>query len=86
MELAAWTSIHFWLYNENMDAKPEQQPSQHLVGQQPYIGEDALRTLARMIARRLLAEPKYGANMPAQPNEAPEVLEETLTDLTDREE
>ncbi|HUV53350.1 MAG TPA: hypothetical protein VMW64_09800 [Dehalococcoidia bacterium] len=69
-----------------MDTNPEQRQSKQPAGQQPYIGEEALRTLARMIARRLLAEPKYGANMPAQPDEAPEALEETLTDLTDREE
>ncbi len=69
-----------------MDTNPEQRQSKQPAGQQPYIGEEALRTLARMIARRLLAEPKYGANMPAQPDEAPEAPEETLTDLTDREE
>ena len=69
-----------------MDTNPEQRQSKQPAGQQPYIGEEALRTLARMIARRLLAEPKYGANMPAQSDEAPEALKETLTDLTDREE
>jgi len=69
-----------------MDTNPEQRQSKQPAGQQPYIGEEALRTLARMIARRMLAEPKYGANMPAQPDEAPEALEETLTDLTNREE
>ena len=69
-----------------MDTNPEQRQSKQPAGQQPYIGEEALRTLARMIAHRLLAEPKCGANMPVQPDEAPEALEETLTDLTDREE
>lgn len=69
-----------------MDTNPEQRQSKQPVGQSLYIGEEALRTLARMIARRLLAEPKYGANMPAQPDEAPEAPKEMLTDLTDREE
>ena len=66
-----------------MDANTEQQPSELPVGQQPYIGEEALRPLARMIARRLLAERKcrVGISGNAQPGALPEAPEESLADL-----
>ena len=67
-----------------MDSNPEQQPSKQPVGQQPYIGEEALRPLARMIARRLLAERKCKVGMSGntQPGAPPEAPEESLADLT----
>ncbi len=50
---------------------------------QPYIGEEALRPLARMIARRLLAERKcrVGISGNAQSGALPEAPEESLADL-----
>lgn len=67
-----------------MDANIEQQPSQQPAGQQPYIGEEALRPLARMIARRLLAERKcpVGVSGNAQPGALPEAPKESPADLT----
>ena len=37
-----------------MDANLEKRQYKQPTGQQPYIGDDALRTLARMIARDIL--------------------------------
>jgi len=42
-----------------MDANPEQRQYKQPVGQSPYIGEEALRTLARMIARDILNRAAY---------------------------
>ncbi len=40
----------------------QQQPSQELAACRPYISEEALRPLARMIARRLLARRENGVS------------------------
>jgi hypothetical protein len=47
-----------------------------------YIGEEALRPLARMIARRLLTERKYRVGSNVQPGTLPVAFEKPLTDLT----
>jgi hypothetical protein len=59
-----------------MDANPEQPSSEQPVDRRPYIGEDALKPLARMIARRILAERTRrvgisGDGQPGTPLEAP---------------
>jgi hypothetical protein len=67
-----------------MDANPEQQPSKQPADQQPYIGEEALRLLARMIARRLLAERirRVGILSDSQPGTLPEGFDTPLKDQT----
>ena len=54
-----------------MDTDPEQRQSKQPVGQQPYIGSEALRPLARMIARDIL-------HKAASFNTVPDVAKPTL--------
>jgi hypothetical protein len=71
-----------------MEPKPEQQPPKQPAGRQPYISDEVLRPLARIIAHRLLAKQKFEAGTPGnkQANTSPESSKKSPADLTGNQE
>lgn len=65
-----------------MDARSdsEKQYVEQPIRNQPYIGEEALRPLARMIARRLLAEGKCVVGISGNVQPQLKAPEESLAD------
>lgn len=67
-----------------MDVSPdaEKQCAEQPIRNPPYISEEAMRPLARMIARRLLTEEKYvvGISGNVQPDTQLKTPEESLAD------